>query len=97
MSRRIKCPACQTWNDDRDYCSNCNQVLSHELQREQAREKLKQEEQQRPITQFYNYLNRLKASDSPVDKVKFGILNSAWWIFLLAVTALIALVALAPG
>ena len=43
MSRRIKCPACQTWNEDQDYCSNCNEVLSHELKMEQAREKLREE------------------------------------------------------
>lgn len=97
MSKRIKCPVCQTWNEDRDYCSNCNEVLSHELKMEQAREKLRAEEQQRPLTQFNNYLKRLRESNSPIDKVKFTILNSAWWIFLIAVTVLIALVALAPG
>ena len=97
MSKRIKCPACQTWNEDRDYCSNCNELLSHELKMEQSREKLRQEEQQRPLTQFNNYLKRLKDSSAPIDKLKFSVLNSAWWIFLIAVTALIALVALAPG
>ena len=97
MPKRIKCPACQTWNEDRDYCSNCNEVLSHELKMEQAREKLREEEKQRPLTQFNHYLKRLKESDAPIDKLKFTILNSAWWIFLIGVTALIALVALAPG
>jgi predicted amidophosphoribosyltransferase len=97
MPQRIKCPQCQTWNEGVDYCHNCRHLLSHELQREQELEKLRQEEQQRPITRFYNYLNRLKASGSRIDKLKFRLLNSAWLIFLVLVTALIALVALAPG
>ncbi len=40
MSSLIKCQKCQTWNEDQDYCTNCNQLLNYEIQREQVREKM---------------------------------------------------------
>jgi hypothetical protein len=97
MSKLIKCSKCQTWDENQDYCTNCNQLLSLDIEREQELEKLHQEEQQRPLTKFANYLLKLKHSDHPIDRVKYAVLNSAWLLFLLFVAGLIALVALAPG
>lgn len=44
MSVQQKCPECQTWNVDRDYCSNCGTTVSsmlieenRELKRENRR------------------------------------------------------------
>lgn len=97
MPKLTKCPQCQTWNENQDYCSNCKHLLSLDIQREQELEKLEQEELQRPLTRFSNYLARLKKSDSPIDRVKYTVLNSAWLMFLIFVTVMIAMVALAPG
>ncbi|AEE53288.1 hypothetical protein [Haliscomenobacter hydrossis] len=97
MPKLIKCPSCQTWNENQDYCSNCKHLLSLDIQRVQEQEKLEQEEQQRPLTRFSNYLARLKKSDNPIDRIKYTVLNSAWLMFLIFVTVMIAMVALAPG
>lgn len=40
----IKCPSCGVYNTDRDYCEECNTVLSYKIRRELA---LKKEEEAR--------------------------------------------------
>ena len=96
MPKLTKCPNCQTWNENQDYCSNCNHLLSLDIQRELEQKKLEKEEQQRH-TKFNNYLAKLKKSNNPIDRIKYTLLNSAWLMFLIFMTILIGMVALAPG
>lgn len=97
MSSLIKCQKCQTWNEDQDYCTNCNQLLNYEIQREQVREKMEIAEQKRPIGQFLRYLDTLKQSDNPVNKRKYLFLNVTWWLLIGFLTLTIGGLALGPG
>ena len=39
VSRNIKCPNCGVYNTNRDYCSECNTLLSYKKRRELAYKK----------------------------------------------------------
>ena len=45
MSTRIvKCPNCGVFNTNREYCKNCNTLISHEKKREIKAAEVKQEQ-----------------------------------------------------
>jgi uncharacterized C2H2 Zn-finger protein len=61
-SRMIKCPNCGVFNTDRDYCKNCNKLLSQEIIRQQRLEKVQQEEIDKVIYERENpnFIERMK-------------------------------------
>ena len=40
--RRIKCPNCGLFNTNKEYCKNCNTLISHQMKREIKEAKIKQ-------------------------------------------------------
>jgi hypothetical protein len=62
MATERKCPSCNIWNKDEDYCTNCNTVLSPQLienKREEAREERRKN---KPPTKFDIFLTRWENS-----------------------------------
>lgn len=97
MSSLIKCPKCKTWNENSDYCSNCNELLNATLKREKEIEAEKEAYRNRPKDAVDLYLERLKDSEKPLDKVIHFFLQSIWWSLILVVTGGLAFAALGPG
>jgi len=47
MASHIKCPNCGIYNTDKDYCTNCNTLLSYQKKRELAFAKEEKERKER--------------------------------------------------
>jgi uncharacterized C2H2 Zn-finger protein len=43
-TRIIKCPNCGVFNKNRDYCENCNALISHQKKRELIEKQVKQKQ-----------------------------------------------------
>ncbi|MFL0353063.1 TFIIB-type zinc ribbon-containing protein [Xanthomarina sp. GH4-25] len=80
----IKCPNCGVYNTDRDYCEECQTVLSYKIRRELA---LKKEEEKRlkqaaskekEISSFEKYNNHRFFLVRFITK----ILRSIWLVFM---------------
>jgi hypothetical protein len=97
MSSLIKCPKCSTWNENRDYCSQCNELLNAEIRREENAKKQWEEYQSRPKDAFDLYFERIKNSDKPLDKFMHIIFRSAWVLLILLVLTGLAVAAVGPG
>ncbi len=62
MATERKCPSCNTWNKNEDYCTNCGAVLSPKLI-EKKREEVREERRNNiPPTKFDIFLQRWENS-----------------------------------
>lgn len=96
-SSAIKCPNCQTWNYDLDYCSNCNHLLNPAIHRQQEAEKRWQEYKNRPKDVFDLYFERIKTSDKVGDKIAYFFFRSAWFLLIAIVLVGLSIAAVGPG
>ena len=76
-----KCPKCNTWNKEEDYCTNCGTVLSPVIIEEQ-REKKREEERRREPTKFDIFLNNWKNSRFFLLRALYQILYTVGVIFI---------------
>lgn len=95
MATERKCPTCQSWNKEKDFCTNCGEVLSPQIiedQREQAREKRRY----RPPTKFQEFIKRWKNSRFLLLRVLYQILYTIGVIFF-AIASFFAYLAATPN
>lgn len=97
MSDSIKCPKCQTWNDDKDYCTECGQLLSFEIQRAQEAEQKRRAEANLPKDKFDLFFIKIKNSDHWFDKILYYFFQSVWFLLIALATAGLAFAAFGPG
>ena len=78
-NRRIKCPNCGLFNTNKDYCTNCNTLISHRKKREQKVADVKKAEIDAAIYKLENpnLAERLKKHPFFIYKVVGWILYSA--------------------
>ena len=96
MAHSQKCPHCHTWNDDRDYCSQCHYVLNYEVQRKLEVGK-KEEEHQQKKDKVDLFLDRMKTSRYAVVRGLYFLFYWVWLIYAAIVSFFIALIAAGPG
>ncbi|NVK51362.1 MAG: hypothetical protein HWD85_00395 [Flavobacteriaceae bacterium] len=76
----IKCANCGVFNTDREYCENCNQLISHTIIRQEKESKTKQREIKETIAKLekQTFVDTLRKH--PFFLVKFfgWILHSVW-------------------
>lgn len=80
MSVERKCPSCNQWNKDEDYCSHCGTVLSPEIieqKREQEREIRRENE---PKSSFDKFIENWENSRFWLLRIIFKILYTIWAI-----------------
>lgn len=80
MSVERKCPSCNQWNRDKDYCGVCGTVLSPviiEQKREEQREIRRQNVEQTPLDIF---LNNWENSRFILLRIIYKILYTIWAI-----------------
>jgi hypothetical protein len=97
MSSLIKCPNCQQWNENLDYCSNCNELLNYGMKKELEDAQKKREAEQRPKDRLQLYMDRLKSSDRALDKVVLFGLQSSWFLLIAFVSMALAILVFGPG
>lgn len=80
FTKRIKCANCGVFNTDKDYCENCNTLLSFEIKRAQKIAEFKAEEVQKIQHKIDNpnVAERLKKHPFFVVKIFGWILYSAY-------------------
>ncbi len=97
MANSIKCPKCRIWNDDKDYCTECGQLLSFEIQRAQEDEQKRQAEANRPKDKFDLFYIKIKNSDRLLDKILYYLLQSIWFLLIALATMGLGFAAFGPG
>ena len=97
MSATIKCPNCKTWNEGKDYCSNCNQLLNFKIQREQTDFEKEIARKNRPKDKIDLYFLDLKNSPIVWKQRLYMVFQGIGILFFLFATAMIAIVAFTPG
>jgi len=91
-----KCPSCHTWNENRDYCSNCNHLLNYEIARKLEIEKKEVQEANREKDAIDNLIHRMKNSRFILKGI-FYFFYSIWFIFAAIVSFFVAIIAAGPG
>ena len=79
ITRNIKCPNCGLFNTDKEYCENCNTLISNEKKRALKEEEIKQEQIDEAIYELENpnLAERLKKHPFFLYKIVGWILYSA--------------------
>ncbi|WNW01945.1 hypothetical protein RRF68_00600 [Tenacibaculum sp. HL-MS23] len=80
ITRNIKCPKCGLFNTNKEYCENCNTLISHEKKRALKEEAYKQVEIEKVKHKIANpnLAERLKKHPFFLYKVVGWILYSAF-------------------
>ena len=53
-TKMIKCPNCGVFNTNREYCKNCNTLISHQKKRELKEQEIKQQQIEEVIYEMEN-------------------------------------------
>ena len=82
----IKCPNCGVFNTNRDYCKNCNHLLSENIKKTQKESEIKQQEIEKVIYEKENpgFAERLK-------RHPFFLYKAIGWI-LYSITMVISII-----
>jgi len=81
MSVERKCGNCQTWDIDKDYCTECNVIISAELKDKLAYEQKEKELRNAPKEKFEIFLEKWKSSSNYILKGLYYICYSIAFIF----------------
>jgi hypothetical protein len=95
MATERKCPNCQQWNKDEDYCSNCGTVLSPKIIEEQ-REIEREKKRYRPPTRFDRFIASWKNSRFWLLRILYKIVYTIGVIFI-AIASFFAWLAASPN
>ena len=78
----IKCSNCGVFNTDKEYCSSCNTLISHQKKRETRAAKIKDEEIEQVKIELakMNLADKLKKHPFFLVKIAGWILHSVWLI-----------------
>lgn len=97
MSVSRKCPKCNTWNDDNDYCSNCGHLLNYAMQLQKEEQERTEARKQRipdPLEQFFQ---RWKASRNVLIRAAYYVVYSVWFLLFAFFSLLMSIILLGPG
>ncbi|MCX6181362.1 MAG: hypothetical protein NT150_05510 [Bacteroidetes bacterium] len=97
MSISKRCPKCHTWNNDRDYCEQCNQLLNHETARKIEVEQQEQQHLNREKDSVDIFLHNMRHSRYIIIRAVFYLFYSVWFVFTAIVSLGVAIVAAGPG
>ena len=77
--RMVKCPNCGVFNTDKEYCTNCNTLISHQKKREIKATAAKQKEVDKVIYERENpnLAERLKKHSNIFYRIVGWVLYSA--------------------
>lgn len=95
MAIERKCPKCQQWNKEEDYCTNCGTVLSPEII-EEEREKVREKRRFREPTKFDLFIERWKNSRFLFLRIVYKVLSTIGVIFF-AIASFFAWLAASPN
>lgn len=95
MATERKCPNCQTWNKDEDFCTQCNTVLSPVII-EEEREKVREKRRHREPTKFDLFIARWKNSKYWALRALYSVLYTIGVIFF-AIASFFAWIAASPN
>lgn len=76
----IKCSNCGVFNTDKEYCSSCNTLISHQKKRETRAAKIKDEEIEQVKIELakMNLADKLKKHPFFLVKIAGWLLHSVW-------------------
>jgi len=95
--RKVKCPKCGSWNENRDYCYSCNTLINYQLEREMKESQRKLEKQNAPKDKWDIWMENMKNSDKIFHKMIYWGLQSTWFLLLAFVTIAISVLIFGPG
>lgn len=78
----IKCPNCGVFNTNKEYCTSCNELISHQKKRETRAAKIHVEEIEQAKEELakMNLADKLKKHPFFLVKIAGWILHSVWLI-----------------
>lgn len=97
MSSLKKCPKCETWNEDKEHCTNCGELLDYWKIREQEVAAKDKEFAERPIPKTDQFFIDMKSSRFLLVRMVYYILYSVWAIVMAIVTFFMMMIAYGPG
>lgn len=92
-----KCPACNGWTDNADYCSHCGKLLNYHMQREQEVAQKDKEYKERQLDAMEKALANMKASANPFVRAAYYVVYSVWFTFVVVSSFIISLIVAAAG
>ncbi|MEO7975531.1 hypothetical protein [Flavobacterium sp.] len=98
----IKCPQCNTRNQNRDYCIHCgtliNVILKRKIESDQKIQKRVEEDKINGPNKIERILQKAENHPNSIIRYGVGILHSVWTFCALVIGALIAgVIAIAAG
>jgi hypothetical protein len=97
MSNLIKCPRCKTWNENVEYCIDCNQLLQSESQRKVELEAKQLAYKNRPKDNIDIFVANFKNSKNPFVKGVYYVVQSVGLLFILVASVMLGFALLGPG
>ena len=95
MARR--CKKCNTWNEDVDYCKNCGEVISLELQEKLDWEVKKNIIENKAPDQLDVFFEGFKNSRFFLIRAVYFVLHSVWVMLISILTFFMYFIAVGPG
>ncbi len=92
-----KCPKCHTWNTDNDYCTNCNELLNHQIRLKEAEQARQTEWDNRKLDKIDATIKRMQYSKYAVVRILFYFVYSVWMIIFWISSFFITMIAMGPG
>ena len=80
MSVERKCPSCNHWNKNEDYCSKCGTVLSPQIIEQKREEEREFRRQSTPKTSFDEFIEKWENSRFWILRIIYKILYTIWAI-----------------
>lgn len=96
MSVQRKCPKCNTWNGNEDYCTVCNELLNPILIEDLREEKREARRQNVAPSRLDLFIDRWKHSRFLVLRILFRILYAIGFTFI-AIASFFAWLAASPN
>lgn len=91
-----KCPQCQTWNGEVDYCTNCGYLFSYKIQREKE-EQERQQKQTDERNQYEVILHRFKEKPGFLNRIIYHAMNSVYIVIFLITSFIVGLITFING
>jgi len=97
MSLSRKCSNCRRWNTDHDYCVHCGAFLNHDSEiREKELVQIKRNLELN-TDRMDKLIERLRQSDTFVGRLAYYVVRSMWYVAVIFLTFIYALIALIAG
>jgi uncharacterized membrane protein YvbJ len=95
--KEIKCPTCNTWNTDVEFCRNCGQPLTAKQLNIQYRKEIDEEDSKRPPSKIELYMAKQMKSENLLIRGVFYFLYSVWVVYMAVVGFFVYMIIGTPG